>query len=546
MVKINGIIHILLLAMLLSCADMGQDFAGTSEQGNARVCANVYDSEGSPAVGATVRFRRADYVKELVLYKRLTKSNETLLTDSTGTFTIDSPDTGTFVIEVTDGSKEAVKLACRVSSQDTGLITLEPAKLQPFATIRGKVAYDPMHERRFVQVPGLERLVEVDVDGFYSIPDMPAGTYSVRIISTQPSVTPRVINQVEAVSGQTTTIPFTGWLYSKPVYLNTAASGADVSGHVYNFPVLIRLHEDNFRFREAQSDGEDIRFVKADADSTAVPFEIERWDSQAGRAEIWVKADTIYGNSTTRYFVMLWGNADAQAINQTGKVFDTTDGFHGVWHLSDNEAGLVEDATPGMLNGTSVNVQYTEGVIGGAGLFGGDDSYITIPNSAAGALNYPYNGTYTISAWVNTDSIHSNRIIASKGDVQYYLKIHNRNWHFAEHDNDAVPGWHHTDYPYAFDNWVHLHGVQNGTSQYLYVNGVCVDSTTTRMGGEELRDESFDFEIGRRLLPDGSDGQYFRGRIDEVRASGVARDDTWIKLSYMNQKEADRLVVIGK
>jgi hypothetical protein len=122
------------------------------------------------------------------------------------------------------------------------------------------------------------------------------------------------------------------------------------------------------------------------------------------------------------------------------------------------------------------------------------------------------------------------------------LKIHNFNWHFAEYHDLTSPGWDYTAAPYSFRNWVHLYGVRDGKSQYLYVNGVCIDSTIVTMGGTYPRNESFNVEIGRRLLPDGSDGQYFKGTIDEVRICTVARSSSWIKLNYMNQR-ADNVLV---
>ncbi len=238
-----------------------------------------------------------------------------------------------------------------------------------------------------------------------------------------------------------------------------------------------------------------------------MPFEIERWDSTAALAEIWVKADTVHANSTTLCFVMQWGNPDAEAAVQSGAVFDTSDGFGGVWHLFEQGSTEAQDATQNGFDGTMVNVESTEGSIGRAGRFSNNSSYITMQSTAESKLDFPVGGSYSVSAWVNSDSITENRHILSKGDVQYYLKIHNFNWHFAEYHENPVPWWGYTSSPYDIGRWVHLYGVRNGTSQYLYVNGVCVDSTIAVRSGTEPRDESFDVEIGRRLLPDGSDGQ---------------------------------------
>jgi len=56
-------------------------------------------------------------------------------------------------------------------------------------------------------------------------------------------------------------------------------------------------------------------------------YEIDGWDSAAGRAQAWVKLDTVYGNDSTHYFTMLWGNPGAQAASNAGGVFDTIGGL---------------------------------------------------------------------------------------------------------------------------------------------------------------------------------------------------------------------------
>jgi hypothetical protein len=95
----------------------------------------------------------------------------------------------------------------------------------------------------------------------------------------------------------------------------------------------------------------------------------------------------------------------------------------------------------------------------------------------------------------------------------------------------------------ATDNaWHALTGVRNGSKQYLYVDGVCADSSMVNLGMNFARAYDQPMEIGH--CPDGGDDpdRYFNGLIDEVRISGRAHDANWIKLCYMNQKEQDALV----
>lgn len=531
------------LPVVWSCSLNGPDIAGTSEQGNARVLATLYTTGGEPAAGATVRLRRADYVKAVSLSKQTTAVSADAVTGSDGSFAIDSIDTGSYVIEVTDNTEAAVLLRCRIDA--AGTVRLPADTLRPYSIVKGRTA--SAGTGQFVQVEGLERLAEVADDGSYSLTDLPAGNLTIRTVSIDSSNDPVVIPDIITRPAQTTLVPYNGWLFSKPVFLNTTSSGAGVAADLYGFPVVIRLDADNFAFDETNDDGSDLRVIKQDADSTPLAFEIERWDPVAGIAEVWVRLDTVYGNSSDRSFVMLWGNPAAEAMIPERPVFDTADGFGGVWHLSGEGDGQVRDATPNGYHGVPAAVDAAEGIIGESGAFDSDEqSHITIPNTASGTLNFPENGTFTVSVWVTSDSVDYNRVIIGKGDVQYYLRIHNDNWHFASYRDLPLTEWSFTASPYSFGEWVHLCGVRNDTSQYLYVNGVCVDSVKKRMGGDEPRNESFDVEIGRRVLPDGTDGLYFSGSIDEVRIDAAARDSAWIKLSYMNQQSDDRLITFKK
>src|ERR1041385_8942104 len=46
-------------------------------------------------------------------------------------------------------------------------------------------------------------------------------------------------------------------------------------------PILVRLHDGNFKFTDAKEDGSDLRFVAAD-DKTPLKFHIEAYDNLLG------------------------------------------------------------------------------------------------------------------------------------------------------------------------------------------------------------------------------------------------------------------------
>lgn len=134
-------------------------------------------------------------------------------------------------------------------------------------------------------------------------------------------------------------------------------------------------------FAQAARDGRDVRFTKSD--NTPLNFEIERWDSTSGMAELWVTLDTIYGNDNSRHITMYWGNPDAAEKANTTGVFDTIFGYQGVWHLAEMPGMYIWDASPNHYDGIPYGMSegsFVEGVIGKAQKFDGIAGYIAFPS----------------------------------------------------------------------------------------------------------------------------------------------------------------------
>jgi biopolymer transport protein ExbB len=409
----------------------------------------------------------------------------------------------------------------------------------------------------------MERMVRASPEnGAFILHDIPQGTHEVNFIASSPSYGPKeAVTSVSPDSasdlGRVSFFPYRGWRHSRIIGFNTTASGADVRGNVDGFPALVRLHSGNFNFNQAGRNGGDLRFAKSD--STPLPFEIERWDSLAGHAEVWVKIDTVFGASDRQFMTMYWGAPAADpagSINSASSpppgeaaVFDTANGVQGVWHLSDAENDSIRDATENRFNGLSpdsARPEVSEGVIGNCRRFDGKADFITMPGTAAGKLDFPQNGRYSVSAWVMADTFtESQQTLVSKDKHQYFLWLSQTDWQFSEYQDRA--GWQSSAMRASVGEWVLLTGVRDGAAQYLYVNGMLADTLTSK-AFTDPRSTAGDLILGRAhepgTFPNAQAGFcYFRGKIDEVRIGSAPSGADWIKLCYMNQRSNDKLTV---
>ena len=126
---------------------------------------------------------------------------------------------------------------------------------------------------------------------------------------------------------------YSTWSKYKDITINTTSGGANVTGTVVNFPVLVRLTSANADvFTQALGGGADIRF--ANAAGTHLPYQIERWSVTDTSAAIWVLADTVKGNDSSKVRIY-WGKSGVSDSSTASKVFDTANGFVSVWHLGD-------------------------------------------------------------------------------------------------------------------------------------------------------------------------------------------------------------------
>ena len=253
---------------------------------------------------------------------------------------------------------------------------------------------------------------------------------------------------------------------------------------------------------------------------------------------------------------MYWGNHSAASESSGAAVFDTANGFLGVWHLAGAGNTVAGDATLHHYDGTPTDTapQSVSGAIGAGLQFDGSANGLVMKNTAKSPLNFPRPGTYTFSAWVYVDTVYdADEFIGGKGYDQYSLRVKGGVSYpsnmFALHEYVDAPvyGTEMRLAPVVVRQWKYIVGIRDTANSYLFIDGSCVDSSGSIFYSKGDVLDSTNFSIGRcaasYAAPANSNNYLaFKGKIDEVRIAAVHFSADWVKLSYMNQKAQDALV----
>jgi hypothetical protein len=523
-----------LIALYIQCSLPTLAGVG-SEVTNGTVLGSLCNTDGSPAAQTRVMLipKRYDPVKDGPVPDSLIDT-----TDEGGRFSFRATSGAVFCVEAFQPSSKnrALITGIMVNKNDTLYIPTHAIK-SPGAIRLISSALNNL-DSGYLVIPGTTRFAEIK-GGKAIIDSVPWGVIPLLVYKrTGSSERDSIIAVDLAVTAGNTVVVANAsvWNYSKSVWLNTSVSGADIAGTVTNFPVLIRLREGNFDFKQARTDGGDLRFAKSNGNPLS--YEIDRWDPVAGLAEAWVKVDTVRGNDSTQSITMYWGNPNAADESNGAAVFDTTSGFTAVWHLNTD----CSDITTGKHDGTNFGVTDTVGIIGGAKKFDGS-SYIQVP----GLLGTPQ--SITLSAWVHLDStsgfsqdivslgdavaLRADRVVAPSGTEGFFCS--------KVSASDTVHVFTNTGAFISKTGWRYLTYTVDGARhvQSMYIDGIfqCSTNDINPINYSRLGTNTFLGTHGNKKT-----ASYAFGCIDEARVCRVARSADWIKLCYMNQKQQHALV----
>jgi biopolymer transport protein ExbB len=308
------------------------------------------------------------------------------------------------------------------------------------------------------------------------------------------------------------------WKQRVKIGLNTTAEGLPIAAGVDNVPVLVRLHTGNFQFVEAKPDGSDLRFIAGD-DKTPLKHHIEKFDSLNELALVWVQVPKLLPGSKAEFIWLYYGNQGAAVADDAKGTYDATQAL--VYHFSEREAAP-QDSTANANQAARSTARVNGAGLIGAGLTFDAASELALP--ATPSLKSNTNGL-TLSMWIKpVDTADAPIYTQTEGASPLTVSI--RGGMLVAQSGTITAT---TTAPVTAGAWQHVAVVaKDGLA--IYVNGV----ESARAAGSVP-----DME-GAAII-----GKGFKGDIDELQVSTVARSADWIKAAAQSQGSDQKLVSYG-
>jgi hypothetical protein len=315
---------------------------------------------------------------------------------------------------------------------------------------------------------------------------------------------------------------------------NLTINVSEVNGTHINFPVLVRITDDDIASR-TQADGDDILFA-ADDGVTLLGFEIEQYNATTGSLVAWVSVPNVT-NTTAKSFYLYYGNPGMASLQNATAVWNSS--YSAVWHFEETSGTTlfdVKNITRNLTKASSTTPgPNASGIIGGAQTFDGS-------SAAADATFTGPVGNVTTQMWVKLSSVDGTHRIFLDGRADFYARLDysSPNDFYTIYGNSGSWGTivDASTNPSA-NTWYHVVSVSDAVQQrtLIYVNGIL----ESNQSDTQTHAAPTGYYIGRYS----GGGFYHYGNLDEVRILSVARNSQWIQTEYNNQREGSAFLSAG-
>jgi len=356
------------------------------------------------------------------------------------------------------------------------------------------------------------------------------------------------------------------WKFRKKIKIEPLLQ--KISGELNNFPLLLSIKDENLK-NQAKEDGQDIIFT----DSSGKKLEREIANYVDGELLVWVKIPHFSPQIDSEIYIY-YGNPKAAETNNSAawdkdflmvshldeKITTTTITITTIKGITVTTTITVRPTTTDSTINRLIGIPYNnvkqgmEGKVFNAYEFDGEDDYLNFGNSS---LFSSLEGL-TISVWVFPKEAGKIKIDGEEREINTEDGRGILGWEKDKYDAFQILTY--KDYtlltvnisggtyelksasPLKENEWNYLTAVYDGENLIFYLNGKENGKKKIAKGKIERGKGEF-FELGRYYQESWySDGEIiktfsFKGLIDEIQISKIAKNPNWIETSYQNQKE---------
>jgi hypothetical protein len=518
------------MAFFAGCSSDSHVAGNSAETGSPELAGILVLDGGKPAAHARVQCVPGDYniVAASEADQVLPSAFETE-TDENGNYEFDSIPAGSFSLEAFHQESGQMLLVQNLSAKED-----EPLAVND--TLRNSGTVKLLVPGEFRENQGGEAIVigttirrRVSVqNGKIVVDSLPADTFELVIYMDK--LFPVGFENI-AVQPNKTTVWGDSVTYTFKAPLALPDEIDSLGTVVSDFPLAIRLTKKEIAFDSAEvvnGRWEAVRISQDGNRSKKLPIAQTYYDAQTKEAVFWVRVDSLnVSDSLEIHFDNTMDPAYAK------DVFPTNRSYSLVWHFDSGLAPVSDGAEKGYFEGLPTGAESADGIVGkGAELDEGDvivaENSSAVDSSRKVNLNYDGSEYFCFSVWVQLESLGKEQTVFEKAK-EYALRYDPEKGFVV---NLWVPD--SVNYLYSWASgtsdikageWIYIAFSRHTTSQVVfYLNENKIESEPEQIAWGGVRDLR-DFIVGG-----------FTGTIDELMLGSCYRDDSWTRLTYLNQR----------
>jgi hypothetical protein len=329
-----------------------------------------------------------------------------------------------------------------------------------------------------------------------------------------------------------------GYTYRKAITVDhTKVSG---TGDLTDFPILISHTDADLKTTAnggnvQSTSGYDI-FFETTGGST-LKHEVVFWSATTGQWIGYVKIPTLDGDASTVIYIYYGKSGVVSPTEDPPNVWNSS--YKGVWHTTQDPAG----SAPQILDSTSNNYDMTSGGSMTSGdlvtgqiykaiEFDGTDDYLI---NTAWASVISGNGARTMEAWFNIATTPNANWVAwgaASSNQLSAIGVFSNAMGYLGYGNDNTT----SAAPYDDSAWHQVAITHNGTTMKVLIDGTEVISVSETIATAASADLYFARYIS---------GDYFPGKLEEIRISDTGRSNDWCITGYNSMKNPGTFYSLG-